>query len=89
MIALLSLKESLLRKYNMKNIEDVKTIIGWQVTRDLDTKTLKIYQSAYIWDLLEEKNLIDCNALTILMKARSVIEINKPNYYNKANLAIY
>lgn len=48
MIALLSLKKSLSRKYNMKNIEDVKTIIGWQVTRDLDTRTLRIYQSAYI-----------------------------------------
>lgn len=66
----------------MINIGDVITIIGWQVTRDLDTRILRICQLAYIKDLLKEENLTDCNASTIPIKAGSAIEMNKPDNYN-------
>lgn len=73
----------------MKDLGEVKTIIGWQVKRDLATKTLRISQSAYIKDLLEEEKLIDCNTPIIPMKAGSVIEMSEPDDYNKANLMMY
>lgn len=89
MTALSSLKKSLLREYDIKNIGDAKTIISWQVIRDLDTKILRICQLAYIRDLLEEKNLTNCNAPTILIKAGLAIEMNKPDDCNEANLTTY
>lgn len=84
-----SLKKSLLREYDIKDIRDAKTIISWQVIRDLDTKILRICQLAYIRDLFEEKNLTNYNAPTILIKARLAIEMNKPDDYNEANFTTY
>lgn len=89
MTVLSSLKESLSREYDMKDMGDVKTIIGWQVTRDLSTRTLRICQSAYIRDLLKKENLTDCNAPTIPMKAGSTIEMNEPDDYDEADLMKY
>lgn len=71
------IKKNLKEEYNVKNLEEVKTIIGWQVTRNWDSATLKIDQSAFIRNLLKEKNLADCNSVNIPMKAGSVIEINE------------
>lgn len=67
----------------------MKTIIGWRVIRDLYTKILRICQLVYIKDLLEEENLINCNAHTIPIKVGSAIEMNEPNNYNKTNLTIF
>ena len=89
MTAFSSLKESLSRKYDMKDMGDVKTIIGWHVIRDRSTKILRIYQSAYIRDLLEEENLNDCNVATILMKAGSTIKMNEPNDYDEVDFVTY
>lgn len=44
MIALLSLKKSLSKEYDIKDIRDMKIIIDWQVTKDLDIKILRICQ---------------------------------------------
>lgn len=89
MSALENLKENLAREYNMNNLGKVKTIIGWQIMRDLATRTLRISQLAYIRDLLEKKNLTDCNAPTIPMKTGSAIEMNEPDDYEKADLETY
>lgn len=35
----------------MKDLEEVKTIIGWEITQDIQAKTLKNDQKAYIQDL--------------------------------------
>ena len=88
-IALASLNESLSKEYDMKDMGDMKTIISWQVTRDLGTKTLRICQSAYIRDLLKEENFTNCNAPTIPMKAGSAIEMNEPDDYDEADLTTY
>ena len=64
------IKDKLKAEYNVKDLGEVKTIIGWQVTRH--EGTLKIDQSAIIRDLLEEKDLIGCNSVNIPMKAGSV-----------------
>lgn len=89
MPALENLKESLAIEYEMKDLGEVKTIIGWQITRDLATRTIKVSQSAYIRDLLEEENLTDCNAPTIPMKAGSSIEMSEPDDYDEADLGDY
>lgn len=73
----------------MKDMEDVKTIIGQQVTKDLSIRILKICQSTYIKNLLKKENLINYNTFTILIKARLAIEINKLDDYNEADLVTY
>lgn len=39
---ILWLKNTIKNKYNMKNLREVQIIIGWQVTKNLKAKTLKI-----------------------------------------------
>lgn len=83
------IKENLKNEYNVKDLGEVKTIIGWQVTRNWDAATLKIDQSAFIRDLLEEENLTDCNAINIPMKAGSFIEMHEEDDYKEADIKIY
>ena len=89
MQALDNLKENLSKEYDMKDLDEVKTIIGWQITRDLSMKTIRFSQSAYIRDLLKEENLTNCNTLTIPMNAGLFIKIKEPDDYDKANLRDY
>ena len=89
MQALDNLKENLSKEYDMKDLGEVKTIIGWQITRNLSTRTIRVSQSAYIRDLLEEENLTNCNAPTIPMKAGSFIEMNEPDDYDEADSGDY
>lgn len=42
MTALLGLKKNLSKEYDMKDMGDMKTIIGSQVINNLGTKTLRI-----------------------------------------------
>ena len=84
-----NLKKNLAIEYKIKHLGEVKTIIRWQITRNLSTKTIKVSQLVYIRDLLKEENLTNYNVLTILIKAGSFIKINKSDNYNKANLGDY
>ena len=63
------LKQLLAKKYNMKNIGKVKTIIGSQITRDFAMGTMKIDQSAFIRNLVIKEDLTNCNTSIILIKA--------------------
>lgn len=44
--ALSWLKNAIAKEDNVKDLGEVKTIIGWQVTRDIKAGTLKIDQAA-------------------------------------------
>lgn len=70
----------------MKNLGDIKTIIAWQITKNTSARNIKLNQLTFIQNLVTEKELIDCNANVILIKARSAIEIIKTNDYKKTNL---
>lgn len=59
------------------------------MTRNLDFKTLKIDQLAFIQDLFIEENVIDYNSASITIKARSVIKMNKANNYTQTNFKAY
>lgn len=64
-------------------------IISWQMTRDLKVAILKIDQSAFIRDLLDEKNLVKCNFIKISMKTGSVIKINDMTNYEETDIKAY
>lgn len=76
-------------EYNIKDLGKTKMIIGWQLTYDLETANLKIDQSAFIRDLLEEKDLAGWNSVNIPMKAESIIEMNNANNYKKTDIEAY
>ena len=89
MATLKALKKLLGKKYEMKDLGEVKTIIGWQITRDLAVRTIKIDQSAFIRDLVIEEGLTNCNANVIPMKVGSAIEINDSEDYEETELREY
>lgn len=50
---------------------------------------LKIDQSAFIGDLLKKENLSHYTSVSILIKAKSVIEINNVNNYKMTDIKAY
>lgn len=89
MSAFKSLKVNISIEYKMKALREVKTIINWQINRDLTIKTIKVSQSAYIRDLLKEENLTNYNTLTIPIKTDSIIEMIRPDNNKEADLREY
>lgn len=65
-----ALKKSFTKKYDIKNLDEVKTIIGWQISRDTAIGTIKINQSVFIRDLVIEEEFANYNANVIPIKAR-------------------
>lgn len=80
------IKECFKNKYNVKDVGKIKTIIGWQVIQNWDAGILKINQSAFIQDVLEEENLTDCNFVNIPIKAGYFIKILEESDYKETNI---
>ena len=55
------LKDQLINEFNMKDLGEAKKIIGWEITRDLKARTLKIDQKEYIQDLQESEGMTSCH----------------------------
>ena len=87
--ALAWLKNAISNEYNIKDLGEVKTIIRWQVTRDLRAGMLKIDQSVFIHDLLESENMTEYNAVAILMKAGCFIEMQEADDYEEVEIKTY
>lgn len=84
-----ALKQFLARKYDTKDLGEVKTIIKWQIEWDTTASMMKIHQLAFILDPIIKKGLTNCNANVIPMKAGSSIEISDLENYEEADLHIY
>ena len=54
MVTLVLVESTLSKEHNARDLGEIETIIGWQLTRNLGMGLTKIDQSAYIKDLLEE-----------------------------------
>lgn len=79
-------KERLKKEYNIKDQGKAKTIIGWQITRN--KSTMKIDQSAFIRDLVEDEGMRDCNPVSTPMKAGNFIDMQREDDYEEVNLKI-
>ncbi len=82
-------KSGISNEYNVKDLGEVRTIIGWQFTRDRTARTLKINQSSFTQDLIESENITDCNSVSIPMKACCFIEMSEPGDYEKVDIKPY
>lgn len=61
--------DQLIYEFNIKDLSEAKTIIGWEISRDFQVGTLKIDQKAYIRDFLESEGMSSCHPTVFLMKA--------------------
>ena len=84
-----TVKKELGKEYNVKDLGEIETIIGWQITRNPSTQTLKIDQSSFIRDLVIEENLTNCNSNVIPMKTGSAIEMIKHDDYEDTEIKPY
>ena len=82
------IKKTLNSKYNVKNLAEIKIIIRWKVINNIKAKTLKIDQSAFIWNIIKEEGLSGYNA-TNIMKAGRFLDILEENDGEKIVLKIY
>ena len=73
----------------MKDLGEVKTIIGWEITQDLTANTLKIDQKGYIQDLLKAKEMTFCHPTVLLVKAGSTFFLDQAGDHQQANLIAY
>lgn len=89
MAILKALKKLLDKQYKIKDLREIKTIIGWQITKDPVVRTMKINQSVFIRDLVIKEELTDCNVNVILIKAGSTIEITGLKDYKETELCEY
>lgn len=81
-----SIKIILAKKYNMKNFEEAKMIIGSQIIQN--ESSMKICQSKFIKDLMYKKRLIESNENVIFIKASSLINMTEIEDYKKVDLYI-
>lgn len=71
------LNDQLIHEFNIKDLGEAKTIIGWEITRDLQAETLKIDQKKYIQDLLESEGMSSCHPIVFLIKVGSLLIYKK------------
>lgn len=70
------LKGQLMKEFKIKDLGKAKTIIGWEITRDLQAGTLKIDQK-YIRNLLESEDMSLCHPTVLPMKAGSALALDQ------------
>lgn len=79
----------LTNKYNIKDLGKVKTIIGWQIIRDIAASTMKIDQSAFVKDFVIKKNSQIALPNIIPIKTGSAMKMSDPKDYNEIDLQKY
>lgn len=84
MVTLVLVESTLSKEHNARDLGEIETIIGWQLTQNLGMGLTKIDQSAYIKDLLEEVALADCD---IPMIAGAKTDMGEPD--EEADLRLY
>lgn len=73
----------------MKDLGKAKTIIEWEIIRDIKAKTPKIDHKEYIWDFLEAERVISCHTIVFSIQTKLFISINQIGNDNFANLITY
>ena len=81
------LKNELMREFNMKDLEEAKKIIGWEITREKGI--LKIDQKRYIRDLLESEGIILCYTTVLPVKAGSTLFLDQAEDHQQVDLTEY
>lgn len=78
-----------MQEFNMRDLGEAKTIIGWEITQDLQAGILKIDQKGYIQDFLKSKGMSSCHSTVLPMKAGSTFALDQVGDHLQANLVAY
>ena len=81
------LNNKLMREFNMKDLGEVKKIIGWEITQEKGI--LKIDQKRYIWGLLGSKGMTSCHATVIPVKEGSSLILDQAEDHQQVDLTAY
>lgn len=73
----------------MKNLDEAKTIIGWEIIRELKAETLKIDRKCYIRNLLEVERMSLYYLTVFLMKVDLAFSLDQVRDHIQADLTIY
>lgn len=82
-------KTLLRNEFNMMDLGTARTIIGWQIRRDLKAGTLLVGQWNYVRDLLESEGMANCNPCNLPMKAGSFLDTDRDGDSDEADLKAY
>lgn len=82
-------KTLLRNESNMKDLGAARTIIGWQISRNLKAGTLLVGQWNYVRDLLESEGLTNCNPCSLPMKAGSFLDTDHDGDNEETELKAY
>ena len=58
------MKEQLCSKFKMKNLDEAKECLGFEIKRDFSKGKIWVSQSKYINEILKKFNMADCNPVT-------------------------
>ena len=78
-----------MKKFNIKDLKEVKTIIGLVITRDFVANTLKIDQKKYIQDFLESKGMTSYHLTVFLVKTGPIFFLDQVSNHQQIDLIAY
>ena len=78
-----------MKKFNMKDLNEAKTIVGLEITRDFSAGTLKINQKRYVQDLLEFKRMTSYHPTVFQVKSGSSLFLDQTKDHQQVDLTLY
>lgn len=73
----------------MKDLGKAKTIIGWEITQDIQAGTLKINQKGYIQDLIESEEISLYYLIILPIKTDSTLTLNQVGNLFSTEVIVY
>lgn len=73
----------------MKDLSKAKTIIRWEIIRNIEIGTLKIDQRQFIYDFLEAEEMTSCHATIFPIGVKLFISTDQASHYNSADFITY
>lgn len=67
-------KLKIMKRWKYRNFGPLETFVEFQVTRDRSNLTIFIHQELYVKKLLERIGMKDCNGITTLLVAETVLK---------------
>jgi len=77
------------RAFDMKNLGEIKVIIGIRVIRDRFKGTLILDQTSYVYQILMKKGIKNYSPSDILMRAKLYIEFTVAENILNADIRVY
>ena len=68
--------------FDMKDLGEIKWMLGMEVRRNLEEKTIELVQTAYIDQVLERENMINCKSVSTPMVADLDRNVSKIGGFN-------